>query len=342
MIQFNKYISILLISLTGLNNIYAQTLSVQAKVDTNIILIGDQVNLYLEVNQPKSFQLNFPLLNDTIVDKIEILEDLGRDTIQTQDSNQILLRHKYLITSFDSGIYVFPPFKFTFQSYINSTIDTIATTPMYFGVMTMALDTANPDQIADIKLPFKAPVTFREVLPWALIGYFVLFIVSFMVYYFEKRKKNEPIFIRRQKPVEPPHIIAYRELDKLKKDKLWQKNLVKKYYSQLTEIIRIYIEGRFFIRAMEQTTDEIIMDFENSNLIDFNLLDTLKNMLQLADLVKFAKVIPLADENTKCLKDTYMFIDKTKQVFKPVENEIKKNEELVASEVANEVNLINS
>lgn len=321
MAQLKKYLAIILISLTGLNNTYAQILSVQASVDTNIILLGDQVKFYLEVNQPASFQLNFPILTDTLVDKIEIIENLGRDTIYLEDQNQILIRQKYLITSFDSGIYIIPPMPFTFKSYINNSIDTIATTPIYFGVMTMALDTANPDQIAGIKLPYKVPLTFREIVPYLGIGLAVLIVVAFIIYYFVKRKKNEKIFVRRPKPKQAPHVIAYHDLDKLKKEKLWQKSKEKEYFSRLTEILRIYIENRFFVRAMEQTTDETIESFKENQLIDSILFDALKNILQLADLVKFAKAIPLADENAKCLNDAYIFIDKTKQVFLKIENE---------------------
>ena len=213
----------------------------------------------------------------------------------------------------------------------------------------MALDTANPDQIADIKLPYKAPVTFKEILPWALAGYVILFIISFLVYYFEKRKKNEKIFVRRPKPKEQPHVIAYRELDRLKGEKLWQKSKIKEYYSHLTEILRVYIEDRFYVRAMEQTTDETMESFKQNQLLDSLLFDSLKNTLLMADLAKFAKAVPLADENEKCLKDAYMFIDRTKQVFQQIEKEtIKsgKNEDTLEHEnkpeVLSETNAQNS
>lgn len=344
MIKSIKHILLLILSLTHYISM-SQMLSVQARLDTNIILIGDQVKLNLEVNQPSGFQLVFPMLHDTIVDKVEVLEDLGRDTIASENPDQILIRHQYLITSFDSGIYVFPPFEFTFQSYIDSSLDTITTPPTYMGVMTMALDTANPDAIADIKPPIKAPISFKEILPYALIGYFILFIISFLVYYFEKRKKNEPLFSRKPKPKEPAHIIAYRDLNKLKRDKLWQKNLIKKYHSDLTEIVRVYIEDRFLIPAMEQTSDEILDSFKKSQIIDSLLFDALRELLKLADLVKFAKAIPLADENEKCIKDAYMFIDRTKQVLiTPEEEANEKPREEIGMNVKelNESNMQNS
>ena len=170
-------------------------------------------------------------------------------------------------------------------------------------------------------MPYKAPLTFREIVPYLGIGLGVLIIVAFLIYYFVKRKKNEPVFVRKPKPKEPPHIIAYRELDRLKKEKFWQKNLIKKYHSEVTEVVRTYIEDRFYIRAMEQTSNEILASFKQTQFIDSILFDALKKMLQLADMVKFAKAIPLADENEQSLKEAYMFIDKTKQVFKSPEEE---------------------
>ncbi|NOZ45952.1 MAG: hypothetical protein GXO79_04135 [Chlorobi bacterium] len=322
-----KYIFISLMFIGGIIKTNAQVLTVKASVDTNIILIGDQVNFYFDVNQPKDLKINFPFITDTLANKIEVLQDMGKDTFPSQDANQINIRQKYLITSFDSGIYVIPSYNFTFQSLMKAGEDTIATIPLYFGVQTMAMDTAHPDQIADIKLPIKAPLTFREILPYALIGYFILFIISFLVYYFEKRKKNEPVFARKIKPKEPPHIIAYRNLDRLRNEKLWQKNMVKKFHSVLTETIRRYIEDRFFVDAMEKTSNELLISLKENKLLDSILFEKVEKMLKLADLVKFAKHIPLADENELSLKDAYYFVDKTKQVFVHNEQETVKTNE---------------
>jgi hypothetical protein len=334
--RFLKHI-LIFIGLVFAYKVDAQMLSVQARLDTNIILIGDQVKLNLEVNQPESFDITFPALLDTIVDKVEVLEDLGRDTIASDQPNQLLIRHKYLITSFDSGIYVFPPFEFTFRSNIDESIDTLATTPTYFGVMTMALDTANPEAIADIKLPFEAPLTFKEMLPYVLIGLALALVIAILVYIYIKYKRKEPVFVRKPRPKEPAHVIAYRDLDKLKREKYWQKNLVKRYHSELTEIIREYIEDRFSIRAMEQTSDEILESFRQTALIDSGLFNALEKMLKLADLVKFAKFIPLADENEQSLKDAYLFVDKTKQVFKPVDDESTDSVKVSSDEKADEI-----
>jgi hypothetical protein len=117
------------------------------------------------------------------------------------------------------------------------------------------------------------------------------------------------------KVLEPAHIIAFRALDKLKEEKIWEKGEVKEFYSCLTEITRTYIERQYGIPAMESTTEEILRAFRKTNPDD-NLLDEiLKELLELADLVKFAKETPLPVFNQTNLNNAYIFVQKTYPQF---------------------------
>ena len=91
---------------------------------------------------------------------------------------------------------------------------------------------------------------------------------------------------------EPADVIALRELEQLREEKPWVNKQVKLYYIRLTEILRIYIERRYHIMALEQTTDEILASPEKIRTARINSLKSLASILKLADLVKFAKVIP--------------------------------------------------
>jgi len=294
----------------------SQEINVNAVLDSNYIVIGDQIKLYFEVNQPKDVKLKFPQLFDTIVDKVEILERTEIDTTYLT-ADQILLKQNYLITSFDSGFYYFKPFEFILGEGDNKQL--IKTEPLFLQVFTLQLDTA--DAIFDIKDLYEAPLTFRELAP--KIGLIILIglIIFFIIYYIIKRKKNEPVFVKR-KPKEPAHIIAYRDLEKLKQEKLWQQNLVKKYYTRLTEVLRNYFENRYNIFALEQTSDETLESLIN---VGFNTEDELYKLMdtlfKTSDLVKFAKASPLPDENDNSLTIAYKFIEETKAEFK-IEEEI--------------------
>jgi len=313
MVKINKIILTILPALlifSGLSS-YAQV-SVSAKMDTNMLLIGDQTNITFEASFPDSVMVSLPVFSDTIIDKLEILNISDIDTVK--EDNLIKISQKYLVTSFDSGWYVIKPVKFTVGYPKANYVDTILSNPMYFGVITMPLDTANPNAITDIKAPIDAPITIREILPFAGIGLGVLLLAFLLFVLYKKYVKKEEIFVKKEKPKEPAHIVAIRDLDKLKEEKLWQKGLVKKYYSALTDIVRTYMEDRFEFPAMESTTEEIVNALKRNKELDKELKNELFEMLRNADFVKFAKATPVAEENEKSMKFAYDFILKTKPV----------------------------
>ena len=129
-----------------------------------------------------------------------------------------------------------------------------------------------------------------------------------------KRKKKEPvpqIII----PKIPPHVTALEQLHKLKDEKLWQGGKLKEYHSALSDIIRQYIEHRFYINAMEQVSDEIMYSFRTVDLND-ELKGKLRQILFLADMVKFAKEQPLPNENETSWNNAYEFVMATKKEIK--------------------------
>jgi hypothetical protein len=125
----------------------------------------------------------------------------------------------------------------------------------------------------------------------------------------------------RVKPIIPPHLIALEKLKKLEDEKLWQKGEIKKFHIDLTDIIREYMESRYNMMAVESTTAEIIDQLRNY-LDDRIIIEKVREFLELSDLVKFAKLIPIPDENEKCMKVAYEFVDLTK--ITPVEQDQSK------------------
>jgi hypothetical protein len=285
----------------------AQLLTVKAETDTNAILIGDQVNFQFEVTKPKEMDVRFPQLSNSLADGIEILENKGMDTVSLEDNKQRLIQ-TYAVTAFDSGLFYIPPFEFPFE-YENIS-DTIETKAGYLEVFTVPVDLQA--DIKDIKEPYKAPITFMEILPYLLGGMVLAFIIILLIKYFSRKKvvdKGELV----QKPKEPPHVLAFRELESLKKKKLWQKGKIKEYYSELTEIIRRYIELRFEIKAMEETSEEIFEEFRNRKFDKELYFELLRQLLIKADLVKFAKDHPLPDENETYFNHAFSFVEHSKK-----------------------------
>lgn len=288
-----------------------------ASIDSTKILIGDQVHLRLTVDQPRNAKVEFPQIVDSINAAIEVIERSPLDTFKLDDAEQIRIIQNFLITSFDTGVQMVPQFRFLLKE--GQIADSLFSQPLALQVAGMPLDTTKGP--VDIKKPYAAPVTLKEALPYVLGVILIGALVFFLFYYLQRRKNNKPLFSRPEKPKEPAHIVALRELDRIKEEKIWQQDRIKEYYSQLTDTLRIYIEDRFDINAMEQTSDETLAAFKyRRDLINEKMMEQLSQTLKLADLVKFAKYQPLPDDNNLSLINAYLFVNQTKkEEVKPVE-----------------------
>ena len=286
----------------------AQNIQLKANLDTNILKIGAQTHFKIHFSYPKNTKVDYTLAQDTLCEKLEII-DYKIDTL-SKDSTKNEYLIDYLISSFDSGYYSIPP-----QMFIDvQKQDTLWTKPLILGVQTVAIDTTK-QSIYDIKEPIKEPWTFKEFLQkyylFIIIIILSILLLFFLIKYFRRKKPKEEkaIYI----PKEEAHIIALRELNQLKEEKLWQNDRVKLYYIKLTDILRKYIENRYKISALEQTSYEIIDSLKSETAIEETNIAKLKTILSLADMVKFAKAKPLPNENDKCLKDTFAFVEETKK-----------------------------
>jgi hypothetical protein len=266
--------------------------------------------LLLEIEKPKDLKVQFPQVPDTFSSKIEVVNRSGIDSVKLDDNERIKLVQSFLITSFDSGMHQIPPFYFKLSN--DQMLDSAATRELAFQVHGMKIDTTKGP--VDIKVPYSAPMTLKEIIPYILGLILIAAIVFFIFYYIKWKKKNVPMFARPERPAEPPHIIALRELDRIKAQKLWQQEKIKQYYSEVSDTIRIYIQNRFSIQALEQTSAETLQSFKyRRDMIDKTSLDQLQHILSLADLVKFAKYSPLPDDNNQTLMNAYFFVGQTKK-----------------------------
>ena len=297
---------------------HAQEIRVSARLDSTQILIGDQVNVTLEVQKPAGIAVQFPETAENLSEYIELLKSAPIDTLI--EGNVVRMTQNLLVTSFDSGEHRIPPFWFRID--LGDRIDSIATNELSLRVYTMEIDTTKGP--TDIKMPYDAPLTLKEVTPWILGIILVAAIIFFIFYYLSRRKRNLPLFTMPPKPKEPAHVIALRDLDRIKDEKIWQKDKIKEYYSQVTDVLRNYIEDRYTIPAMEQTTDEILASFgRQKDKPGVKTLENLRQVLTLADLVKFAKYLPLPDDHNLTLVNSYFFVNDTKPADMP---EVKKPE----------------
>lgn len=320
------YFQLLLLSVLSVNS-FGQQVTVSAKFDTTYILIGKQTHLILQAVVSRNFPIKFPVLKDSLVSNVQILNLSKVDT--TVQNGMLLLTQQCLVTSFDSGVYEIPPLAFTYKN--NAKTDSVFTSPVTLKVYTLPVDTTKR-QLYDIKDPIKTPLSFAEILPYLLWIIPALLVICVIVYLIVRLINKKPI-IPVRKVVEPPHVIALRELDKLNEEKLWQNNQVKSFHTRLTEILRVYMEARFEIAAMEKTTDEIMTEFKNRSTLDNVSSGLIYNILSMADMVKFAKAYPSPGENEKSMDSAVAFVNNTK--LEVLEEEKMKNEGAAGSIDAN-------
>ncbi|MCP3928372.1 MAG: cytochrome c-type biogenesis protein CcmH [Bacteroidetes bacterium] len=307
-----EYLGIWFFFLIGAFSAFGQQIQVKASLDSTYLLIGAQTKLKLEATKPNDAELSFPLILDTITHAIEVLESSSIDT-SLLENDLISLKKELLITSFEGGLHEIPPFRF-FTTTIDGTVDTLLTDPLQLEILLVPVDTSQA--IKPIKGPESLPITLKEILLWTLGGFgLVLLAVGILLFYKRRKKPEEAVIIKRVYK-EPAHIIALRNLDKLKNEKRWQSGKIKAFHSKLTDIVREYIEHRFQIPALEKTSHEVFGYFRNTGLADNVPFEQLQQMLYLADMVKFAKGQPKPDENERSLELAYEFVEKTKQLKK--------------------------
>jgi hypothetical protein len=302
---------ILFIFLFFISPLNGQDISVSAAFDTTRILIGDQVNFSVTIDQPSDLRLTLPFFRDSIIKNIEILSGPAIDTSGIP-GNKIRITEKYLVTSFDSGFYRIDP---VYAELIDSKgLKRFFSDYSFLEVSRAKIAPADTSaKIFDIAAPYRAPLTLGEILPWILLFLLVSVIIWLLIKLIKKFKK-----VRKEDiiPVisDPAHVIAFRDLEKLRNEKLWQNGETKKYYIRLTEIIRQYLENRFGVNSLELTTSETLEALVKKGFKKDATYNKLRTVLTGADLVKFAKYKPEPAENETEFSDSYDFVSATKAV----------------------------
>ncbi|MDR0872306.1 MAG: BatD family protein [Prevotellaceae bacterium] len=278
-------------------NVLAADISVRASIDSSSLLIGNPTNLRFSVSQPTGKFVQFPIFADTIAKGIDIIEKKKPDTVKLAN-NQIEVRQDYTVSVFDSGEYKIPPVKFILNN------DTFAANALMIKGVSVPVDTVSMD-FRDIKPIMELPFDWVAFFKKSGLVSLILLVLAAIVYALVRFMKKKPILPAAKPEVQiPAHITALQALDKIKAEKLWQHGREKDFHTQLTDVVRAYIDQRFGINAMEMTSEDILQHLKQQNL---------KQVLQAADLVKFAKQKMLPNENDLCLENAYSFINETKE-----------------------------
>ncbi|PJA98207.1 MAG: hypothetical protein CO128_08485 [Ignavibacteriales bacterium CG_4_9_14_3_um_filter_30_11] len=323
-------IFILIIISVYSSQFFGQTISAEAKVDSLQYLIGD----YIKFNITAEYSNEIKLIKPNIIDSIKNLEIIETKTPWlTVENNNKKISYTFILAKYDSGNVTIPSINLFYivgkdsldSKILNSSdaellsnpkVRVITTNPVSFRVNLVQIDLQK--DIKDVKDPLKIPFNLKELLIYALIAIVIIGGLIYLYYWY--KKKGNGIVEDKKIIKHPPHITALNQLRILREEGLWQQGKIKEYHSRITEIIRNYFEERFNLPALELTTGETIeklMEKKETEVI----LDSTQSFLSNADLVKFAKYVPLKSLNEEMMSQAEEIINKTKMNVVSTKNE---------------------
>ena len=307
-----KRLLLLLLALPLMQSLWADTPVVRARVEPDSIFIGDRFDYVIEIDKDLVQTTHFPTFSakDGMV---ELVEELPVDTLK-RDGRRLRIAKRYRLAAFQEGLINMGAAGVVYAD--KNIVDTLyAADSVYLKVATFQIDSTS-QSIFDLKpqqnLPFKV-AEIKSYLLWGLLALVVLVALLVALDRYLKARGRRLGDLFKPAPPQPPHVIAIAALEALHHQKLWQNNKHKLYYSLLTEILRTYIAGRWGVSAMEMTSDEIIAAMRSVELPDKARMD-LTAILRDADLVKFAKFAPEAEQNENDYQKAYYFVEETKPV----------------------------
>ena len=335
-----RYIIIYVLALFVVQSISAQNSvpTITSRLSADTVMIGDRVTLTVEVEKDVMQYVVFPTFDFARTDgeeqeepSIEVIHDYAPDTIP-QEGRRVLLRKRYEMAVYDEGIYKLGRAKVLYAD--KNLVDTLtAAREEQFVVKTFQIDSTTTN-VRDLKPQMTLKLRFAEIGGYLGISLGVLLLLVLAIYllvrHLNKQGRRISDLFKPAPPV-PAHIVAIEALERLRDEKLWQNNKHKLYYSGLSDILRTYLAGRFEVGAMEMTTDEIADILRSMNEIEQKPKMDLLAVLRDADLVKFAKATPEAEDNELAYSKAYYFVEETKpiEVVAEEEDEPTKNKKEV-------------
>lgn len=298
--------------------VHAQDVTVRAGVDRQSYEVGDYINYSISVNSAKDVKVFPPVLKDSLKGA-ELIETL--QPASEEKDGRLVTTFKYIISKYDSGEAKIPPIN-VYYSAKGSQKKSLLTNEVSFVVKTLKVQ---GEDIKDIKDPVKIPLDWKMILLWSLVALIVIAGAIYLYLYYRKKRRQKagliPLVIKE------PHEEALDLLDELEKKQLWQSGHIKEYHTEITNIIRTYFEKRFRVPALEITTNELVNNLSKVKETE-NIRVITSDFLNNADLVKFAKYVPMESINGEMMAQARRIVKDTV----PVKNPVTQNQE--ASDVS--------
>ncbi|MBQ6728984.1 MAG: hypothetical protein IJQ83_02510 [Bacteroidales bacterium] len=309
-----RYILFLMATFAFFGGLKAQNVEVEGKVNDTKVQVGKPFTLDLSLKVPYGWFVEWnDFAIDTLSEQLDIIKRSEVERTADADSN-VIVKQQLTLMTFDTGQIQVPPVALTYaKSFDDPDRLKAYTDPINLYSTTMSVDTTMAYK--PIVEPIAAPVQMKEVFPW-ILAVLLLALVVFGIWYWRKHRKTkvdaDGNIVRG--PVIPPYDKAVGDLEQLRQQKLWQSGKVKEYFSSLTDIAREYIEGQFGVNAVEMTTDDILEEVKPLHFSQ-ETYNKLKNTMEVADLVKFAKYSAANLESENAMNSMTEFVNESYAQF---------------------------
>jgi len=309
-----KTILILMATFALLGGLKAQDVEVQGKVESTDVQVGKPFTLDLSLKVPYGWFVEWnDFAIDTLSEQLDIIKRSEVERTADADSN-VIVKQQLTLMTFDTGEVQVPSVGLTYARSFDDPNRLMAyTDPIDLYSTTITVDTTMAYK--PIVEPLAAPIQMKEMYPW-LLGALLLVLIGLGIWLLLKRRKvrvDENGNIVRG-PVIPPYDKAVTDLENLRQQKLWQSGKVKEYFSSLTDIAREYIEGQFGVNAVEMTTDDILEEVKPLRFSQ-ETYNKLKETMEVADLVKFAKYSAANLESENAMNRMTEFVNESYEQY---------------------------
>lgn len=300
--RFLLTISLMALSLAGRTQEYNPA----TRLSRDTILIGDQIEWIIPLEMAPGEKYFLEDIADPPAPGVEIIKPMEMDTVASSRKT-VKVEGKVILTSFDSGSYYLPPLIAMIERK-DGAVDTLYMEGPTLEVTTIPIDTATY-VVKDLKGQIKYPLKFKEVAPWVLLALLLAAMIWALVRWVRMHRANRT-FLGKPIVKDPPHIVALRTLDKIRKQKLWQNDRQKQFFTDVTDALRVYIADRFGIVALERPSREMLSDLKKQD-VEPKLYEDMDELFTRADLVKFAKYQASAEECEEAIPDAVRFVNAT-------------------------------
>lgn len=309
-----RYILFLMATFAFFGGLKAQNVEVEGKVNDTKVQVGKPFTLDLSLKVPYGWFVEWnDFAIDTLSEQLDIIKRSEVERTADADSN-VIVKQQLTLMTFDTGQIQVPAVGLTYaKSFDDPDRLKAYTDPINLYSTTISVDTTMAYK--PIVEPIAAPIQMKEVFPW-ILAVLLLALVVFGIWYWRKHRKTkvdaDGNIVRG--PVIPPYDKAVGDLEQLRQQKLWQSGKVKEYFSSLTDIAREYIEGQFGVNAVEMTTDDILEEVKPLHFSQ-ETYNKLKETMEVADLVKFAKYSAANLESENAMNSMTEFVNESYAQF---------------------------